>query len=342
LPPQSPQEPVDASQPKDAKTITVDLKDGRTGNVEVLAVEAGTAKLRVYGLGGHMVVKRPLDDFTPQSAFDIESAVANATTFEQHFGLAKRAAELGLLRSAGKEARAAITAVEGKPEAEAKTAEVRAWAADALEKQLRQAVTQGDLRGAQQMLKLLATRLADQRTEEQLAQLAAQVEGMRKSAEARRQAERQIKLDEKQRAAIAKKLEPIHARVAAGDELVRKAMTQASQTSAAARACNEAINQYKAAWKATEKLVKDFPDDPEVQREAAELGERLHSSAIDAALLAANMLTVQGDYKGALDWTGKVLAFDPGNAEAKDMMQTIQVSSAAASGEWAWGWRAVR
>ena len=37
----------------------------------------------------------------------------------------------------------------------------------------------------------------------------------------------------------------------------------------------------------------------------------------------------------------RVLQFDPDNAEAKQMLDTVQLAEAEASGDWRWGWRIV-
>ena len=39
-----------------------------------------------------------------------------------------------------------------------------------------------------------------------------------------------------------------------------------------------------------------------------------------------------------MDWTNRVLAYDPNNAEAKAMVATIQNAQAVASGDWDWRW----
>jgi len=71
---------------------------------------------------------------------------------------------------------------------------------------------------------------------------------------------------------------------------------------------------------------------------ATSASPKFHDNGIRAALHAANMLTVQSDFKGAMEWANKILAFDPDNAEAKEMVRTIQVAAAAAGDTWGWGW----
>jgi hypothetical protein len=39
-----------------------------------------------------------------------------------------------------------------------------------------------------------------------------------------------------------------------------------------------------------------------------------------------------------MDWANRVIAFDPDNAEAKEMVRTIQIAEAAASNQWGWRW----
>ena len=42
--------------------------------------------------------------------------------------------------------------------------------------------------------------------------------------------------------------------------------------------------------------------------------------------------------KNAMDWTQRILAFDPDNEEAKAMARTITIAEASASDDWGWGW----
>jgi tetratricopeptide (TPR) repeat protein len=261
--------------------------------------------------------------------------------FDSHFAMAKRAAELGLVPQAGAQARAAIESVKDPGQAEAKRTEVRKWAADALEKMLRDSVAAGRLADAQHYLKLVSTRLADQRSEQQLDELAALVEGLDTSTSEKMQTERQSKMDAKQREAINSQLKPIQKQIETGDKAEREAVAKSRTTVASTKLCEKAIDSYKAAWKSLQALVEKYQDDTDLSHAAEKMGEHIHDQAIRAGLHAANMLTVQSDYKGALDWTARILAFDPDNAEAKEMMKTIQIAQAAASNQWGWGWNVV-
>jgi tetratricopeptide (TPR) repeat protein len=327
--------------PQDPKTYSLVYKNGETVNAQVVEVKGEDVKLKVLVMGGSMVVRRKLAEFMPSSAFVIDMEAKDPHDFDSHFAMAKRAAELGLVPQAGAQARAAIESVKDPAQAESKRTEVRKWAADALEKMLRDSVAAGRLADAQHYLKLVSTRLADQRSEQQLDELAALVEGLDTSTSEKMQTERQAKMDAKQREAINSQLKPIQKQVEAGDKAEREAVAKSRTTVASTKLCEKAIDSYKAAWKSLQALVEKYQDDADLSHAAEKMGEHIHDQAIRAGLHAANMLTVQSDYKGALDWTARILAFDPDNAEAKEMMKTIQIAQAAASNQWGWGWNVV-
>ncbi len=324
---------------QDPETMSVHWKDNRTGNVQVMGVEGDKVRLKMFIMGGSTVITSPLADFTPESAFAIELAAAQPATFDAHFALAKKAGELHLVPQAGKQARAAVASLKDDPQAKAKESEVRAWAAGALERVLAEAVAAQNLPAAKHYLKLITTRLADQRSEQQLDALAASVNALEGKQAATKQAERQAKLDAKAKAEVERRLKPIQDKITAADKLLHEAFVKSGNTSAAARSCEKAVESYKASWKATQSLAEQYPDDADLQNEVVAIGEHLHDHAIRAALQAANSLTIQGDYRNAMDWANRILAFEPTNAEAKEMVRTIQLASASASGDWAWGWR---
>lgn len=330
--------PLLPAGPQDPQTLSLSLADGSSMRAQVLELSGDSAKLRVLVLGGSMQVTRKLSDFTPASTFRIEEAATAPDSFEEYFALAQRAGELRLLGPAGAQARAAVESVKDTAEAEARTAEVRGWAANCLEEMTREAVSQRDLTNAKHYLKLLSTRLADQRSEEQLDALAASVEELDTALRDAKEAERQAKLDAKQRDEIDRRFRPIEARIEAGDKLYREAVAKSRNTSQSSNLAERAINSYRAAWQSLQDLQKKFPDDASVAQEVVVLGSRLQDSAIRAALHAANVLTVQSDFRNALEWCSKILAFDPENAEAKEMRRTIQIAAAAASAQWGWGW----
>lgn len=333
-PPESPQ-----AQVQEPKTLTLIERDGETVSAQVLGLRGDEAHLRVFILGGSMEVRRKLGDFAPASAFQIELEAKKPAGYEAHFELAKKAWELDLVPQAGSQARAAIDAVADSAKAEQCRTEVRAWAADAMEKKLVAALAAKKLNDANHYLKLLSTRFADQRSEEQLDAHGAAVQALEEQIQEQRQQERQARLDAQRRADIERRLQPIKKQIAAGDKKHREAVRRSRSTVASSNLCEAAIADYTSAWKALEQLVARFPDDAELAREAASLGQHLHEHAIRAGLHAANMLTVQSDFKNAMSWANKVLAYDPGNAEAKDMIRTIQLAQAMAGAQWGWGWR---
>jgi tetratricopeptide (TPR) repeat protein len=326
---------------QDAPTMTLTYKDGDMCKAQVVDLKADAVRLKVFVLGGSMQITRKLEDFVPLSAYAIELQARKPATFDDHFAMARRAVDAGLVPQAGMQARAAIEAVHDKSQVDARRTEVRTWAADSLEKLLKVAVDGGRLDDAKHYLKLLSTRLPDMRSQDQLGALEDLVEALEAKKDSELQTERQQKLDAKTRTGIEQKLEPIQKKVAEGDKNTNQAIKTSSNTTTSTTFCEKAIDCYKTAWKSLQALVEQYPDDAELARAAETIGKHVQENGIRAALHAANMLTVRSDYKGALEWANRVLAFDPGNAEAKEMVRTIQVSEAAASNQWGWGWNVV-
>jgi tetratricopeptide (TPR) repeat protein len=322
-------------------TMSLTYKDGDMCNAQVVELKGGEVKLKVFVLGGSMQITRKLDDFAPLSAYAIELAAHKPETFDDHFAMARRAVDAGLVPQAGMQARAAIEAVQDKAQVEAKRTEVRTWAADSLEKLLKIAVDGGRVTDAQHYLKLLSTRLPDLRSPEQLGELEDLVEALEVQKNSQQQTQRQQKAGAKTRTDIEQKLEPIQKKVAEGDKNTNQAIKTSNNTTTSVNFCEKAIDCYKSAWKALQALVEQNPDDADLARSAEAIGKHVQENGIRAALHAANMLTVRSDYKGAMDWCNRVLAFDPGNAEAKEMVRTIQIAEAAASSQWGWGWDVV-
>jgi tetratricopeptide (TPR) repeat protein len=269
--------------------------------------------------------------------YRLELAANPPKDFDSHFTMAKRAADLGLRQQAGTQARAAVACCKGAPDAEAKTKQVRAWAADALEKMVRDAVAEGDLPRAKKCLELLTTRLSDQRTDEQLDTVAAVVEELEGKHKQEQTNKRQARLDQKQRESIERHLKPIAQDVEKGTKAYQQAMRK-NNTGASARLCEQSIEHFKKAYRALNALMEKNPDEPTLAAAATTLGKEMHDTAIAAALHAASMLCIQSDYKNAMEWAQKVLAFDPGNADAKAMVNTITTAAAEAGDEWRWGW----
>jgi hypothetical protein len=315
--------------------------DGRQEQVQPLSLDGDKVRYKVFVLGGEMTTTRRLTDFTPESAFAFEAAVTAPKSFAQHFALAKKAATMGLLPQAGTQARAAIGLAKGTLDEAANVGAVRTWGADIVEAKCKEAIAQKDVKSAQRALGILTSRLSDQRTDEQLAALSTAVEALELAASDAKETARQQKLDSKARESLQRKLKPIRDKVAQGDKLQSQAFAKSRNTSQSAKMCEQSIEAYKSGWKGLEDLTKQLETDAELASEASELASRIHDNGIRSALHAANMLTVQSDFKGALDWTNRILKFDPKNEDAKAMMQTIQLAEADASESWRWNWHVV-
>ena len=327
----------DPQQPKSEQLVELKKVNGDSIVGAVVEVVHEKVKLRVPMLDGSMVVTNKLSDFEPASVLLIEAALNPPTGFDGHFAMAKKAAEAGLLPKAGTEARAAVAAAKGAPDFAKKQAEVRAWAAGALEKAIADAVAAGDLKQAKHRLNLLTTRLSDQRTEEQLEVIAASVEKLEAADKQLQTQKRQAKLDQKQREQVERQLKPIAENVEKGTKAYHDAMRK-NTTGASSRLCEQAIDFFRKAHKALGQLVEKNPDDEHLADAATVLGKEIHDNAIAAALHAATMLCVQSDYKQAMEWAQKVLKFEPNNADAKAMVATITTAAAESGDNIQWGW----
>ena len=305
----------------------------------LLSLDGDVVKLRVQLLGGTAVSTHHLSDFEPASAWRIGVAADPPKDFAGHLRAAKAAAAASLLDQAGREAEAALASVAGTDDYAQREAEVHAWAADALEAGIDRALAERNLDGAHRCLMLLTARLSDQRTEDQLHAIAVKVEAATEAAKAARHDAHHSRADERQRAAVDRHLKPIQKEIAKADKYLGEAIRKSRSTSASAKLCDRAVKEYTKAWKATAKLTASYPDDDHLAMVAAEMNHHIHDSAIRAALHAANVLTNQSDYKGAMDWAQRILAFEPGNKDAKELVKTIQLAEATASGNWRWGWR---
>lgn len=326
----------DPSPPRASELVELERADGTSVVAAVLAVDGDRVRLRMPVLGGHVEALQPLADFTPAARFRIATAAAPPDGFDARFAAAREAATLGLISDAGVQARAAAQALAGRPDADAKRGELQRWGADAVEAATRAAVAANDPVRARQALRILASRFADQRTDEQLDALATLVD----DAEAKR-AETRVREREARDAAKAENeadraLDAVAERVARGTKAYGAALRTRSTTTAA-RLCEQAIEHFTAAHRSLEKVLEDAPRGASTQRAFA-LGRELNDTGVAAALHAATMLGVQSDYRGAREWTQRVLAFDPGNADAKALMRTLTVAEAVAADDLRWGW----
>ena len=321
--------------------LSLETTDGRSELVLPIALDGDNARYKAFVLGGEMTLTRKLADFTPESAFAFELAVSNPTTSAACFAMAKKAASMQLMQQAGVQARRAVELAKGTPDEATQVAAIRSWGADLVESVCKAAIARKDLTIAQRALGLLTSRLADQRTEEQLAQISASVEQLHADSVAAAAADRKAKVDAKKHDELQRKMKPIQDKVAQGDKLQAQGFAKSKNSSQSAKLCEQSIDAYKAAGKALQELGKQMAEDSDLANEARAIGAHIHDSGIRSALHVANMLTVQSDYKNALDWTTRILAFDPTNLEAKAMQHTIQIAQAEASESWRWNWHVV-
>jgi tetratricopeptide (TPR) repeat protein len=318
--------------------IAVTYESGRSARVRVVALEGERVRVESLILGGSITVTKNLSDFAPGSRLRLVESASPTGTFEAHFALAQRAAGWRLLEQAGRHAQLALATLAGREDAAARETELRAWAADALEAAVRRSIGAGELAYAQHCLKLLTTRVPEQRSEAALAELTTLVDELDSQLRAIRTAARLARATGAQDKELARQLEPIRERLALGDRRLHEAISSSAQTVKSARLAQAAIDAYRAAWSSVQALAERAPNDAVLAEEAAEIGENAQERIVRAALHAANALTVQSDYRAALKWTEEVLAIEPEHREALDMRRTIQIAAAAAGNVWGWGW----
>lgn len=321
------------------KKLSLRKQNGQMITGSLMSLEGDIVKLRVHLLGGSAVATHHLSDFDAASAWAVKTTANPPEGFAGHFAAAKEAAEAELLEASGREAEAALKAAAGADDYSAREAEVHAWAATALETGIDRALADDNLAGAQRCLMILTTRLADQRSEDELHAIAQRIEKVENLRVAMRNKAHDSRADDRQRKAVERHLKPIQKEIAKADKYFRDAVRKSRSTAASAKLCDRAVKEYTKAWKATTKLTAQYPEDEHLSMVAADMTHHIHDNAIRAALHAANVLTTQSDYKGAMDWAQRILAFEPDNKDAKELVKTIQLASAEASGQWRWGWR---
>lgn len=315
---------------------TFELKTRETLTGRVLGMEEEWVLLSVQLMGGSTTVRRRIGDFAPESELRIRRQIAPPATFEEQLGMAKTAVRLGLLPQAGVHAGLARTlAAADASGAQRKALDV--WAAGTLATLFANALKQGQLVEARHYLRLIATRVAEQFSEDEIGKLFDQLveaeiagsEATRATIVVRDAAARHTQLD--------KLWAPILGHLQAGDVLVKAGLRASRSTTQATRSYERAIDAYTTAGHELDAAMKKLGKDQLAESEAALLYQRIKDSAAQAALHAGHAATVQGDYRSALAWANTVLQIDAGNADAKALLQTIEIAQAAGGG-WGRGW----
>ena len=320
------------------KTLYLRMNNGQVISGSLVALNGDMVRLKVSVLGGSMDIERNLGEFQPASAYRVRLAANPPTNFTTHFEMAKKAATAGLLTQAGNEARAALKSAQGSSDFAAKRTEVRTWASQALQKMISDDVAKGDLEAARHCQHILTTRFASEMSQQQLDSVSQSVHGLASDQKDKRMAAQQQQMDQQTQQRINERLAPIQKEVAQGDQYYAQAIRVSNQTVESRQLCQRAIDTYKNAWQRLQALLKQYPDDKHLATVATSMGHHMHDQAIRAGLHAASVLTTQTDYKDAMKWVDKVLAYDPGNQQAQQMIRTIQMAEAASSDDWGYNW----
>jgi tetratricopeptide (TPR) repeat protein len=314
------------------------LKSKEVLNGSIVAVQGEKVRLQIAVMGGTAEITRNLSDFTPTSAYLIRASQIKADSFADHFELAKFCVANGVVKLAGKECRAARDIAEKANDGGAQRKQLASWVADTLESLFKKAVADGDRTEAQRLLTLLNTHVPDERTDAQREALADMLEAAEQKVVEDRKKERAAKASAAEQKDRDKKLDAIYKQIETGEKSQRDATANSGKTGQATNKYETAFNSYKSAWQAAQALLKANKDEDWVKEAVGDIGQRLHKNAVATCLGAASALTVQSDYRNALEWANKILTFDPDNGEAKDMIRHIQLCQASASGGWGLGW----
>jgi tetratricopeptide (TPR) repeat protein len=315
--------------------ILVGFADGRMGVVSLLDRTGDNFRLRSNLFDGYVEFVASIDDFTPGSRYRLSLAHRQPTTHAEHLALAERTAAWRLIEPTAHHLREAIAQASG-PEAASLQAEVRNWAIDWIESIVRESLAAGDVAEAGRRLGMMCSRLADGCAEDRIERLAGEIDAARSARDSARAKQRQQRLAEQARAEIERRMQPIQRRIETGDARMREALRNSRRTVQTTRLAEQALEQWRAAWDAARQLQSRFPDDAALATEIAALGEDLRERSVRASLHAANALTIQSDFRSAIEWVDRVVDLDPDNADARELRRTIQFASAAAGG-WGWG-----
>jgi len=321
--------------PQDPEPRTFLLKTRQTVTGRVASVEGDRVVLDVVFLDGSATIRRRLADFTPGSEFEIRMLAAPPGTFDEHLDMARTAIRLGLADEAGKAAGLARTrAKDDASGRETKTLDV--WAAATLRTLFDSAIVEGNVVDARHYLRIMATLVASEFSEDDLGKMFDSLANAEQQSRlpvppvglAKDAAQRRVVFD----AALA----AVVVRVKKADEVVKEGLRSSRTTVKAARHYEQAIALYKSAAQELQAALKKVANDPEAQEEAAPLVQHMKDNAVQAALHAGAAMTMQGDYRSALEWANRGLAIDPANAEAKSLIRTILIAQSAGSGWGSW------
>lgn len=330
-----------AALPGQAERIQVTYLDGRTTRVEVLELREHKVRLRSHLYGASVVHWAEFDQFEPASRYSLLLAAGRPRSAAEHFAVAKRAGAWRLLDLTAAHLRSALAAAAGEADAAALQDQVHAWAAAWLEEIVTESIAAGRLREAERRLEILCSRLSERCSEDRLEELAGQVDALRERQEAERQQQRQARLQERTKVDIQARMKPILAQIEAGDRRMREALRNSRRTAQTTRLAGSALDAYRAAWAEAQKLQKAHPDHDELAAELGALAVAIEERSVKASLHAANAMTMQSDFRQAMDWVERALEIDPDNADAKELRHTILIASAAAGG-FGWGFLPVR
>ncbi len=320
---------------QDPVPTTYFLKSHETLAGHVVALDGESAVIDVTFFGGSARIRRRLVEFAPASEFEIRMVVAPPTTFADHLKMAKTAVRLGIMGQAGEQAGIARN-LSADDATGAQRQELDSWAAATLRALFDRAIEQRELADARHFLRLMVTRVPLQFSEDQIGGLF----DVLADAEARSRTVTRTTAVAKEtmakRAEFDALLAPVLQHLQRADDKVREGLRNARRTVQATRSYEQALRFYKSASVQLQALLKRYDDDPEVQEEGAQLVQRVKDGAVQATVHAGNALTVQGDFRAALQWANDGLVLDPANEDAKALIRTIQIAQAAGNGWGGW------
>ncbi len=313
-------------QPQDFR-----MNSGQVVHGFVLTLTDSHVQLRASIFGDEVTLTRMLSEFTNSSRLAIAATQVPLDSYDGQFQLAKLAMTLGDVADAGTHARLAVKSVAGKADQAAKVLAVKQWAAAALVAQFNKEVAENHPLTAHDYLAILSTKFMDEVSPEDLVKMAERLHSAPDRQLTTPSATNSNGLTQQENDHLNKEL-------LSADQKFRDGLKLARNTVAAVKEYDASVQLYKHCWKELQSMLTKYAANPAALTALHNFSQHIVEGATNAALQAANALTMQSDYLGAMGWVNKILQFDPNNAQALAMQGTITGAQSNASGNNGWGW----
>lgn len=308
------------------------LKDGTLVRAEIERVDRDRNRVQYtfYAGGGSGRTERSLDEFAPQSQFNMLRSTLAADDVEGRVQLAAFAVDNGLIAAAQREilkARDIAKDIGIAPEVEARIMEEAVKALDGL---LRGLLDEGKMKDANFILhEIMAGERITEAQKSHFTQLVQSKSRQIQDAAARERATARTAQLSVQRE---RQLKPLEDRLQRGKSLEQRALQNLSNQSQARSAYNGAVRDFDYVIKAAARLSDRHEDDSDFTAELASLSRQAEDEKISSLLSLASIYTTRGSFNDAMGSVGQVLAMDRENRQALNMRARIEIAANSNSG----------